>query len=803
MRIPFLCLAWVTGVFLGSKIDLPPLIALAIILLLLLLLIAWYQIRVFLWTVFCLLALTGGIVYFDHETTSSPTTQISDFNEQGTVELKATLQTLQSRNAIPRFLVSVDHVYIQDKWIPASGKVMVFARDYAWYEKGDNIILKGELHSPIRPEDSSDISKSEVCSILLQPHMELQDRGWLPSLRSELSRSLALALPEPQASLSQAILLGNRSNIPEHVTQNFRISGTAHILAISGLHVAILGGMVLGAAAWAFGRQRPTYLIVTLGTIWLYATVAGMNPPIFRAAIMFSLFLLAIQLGRPRSALPAIGLAAAIIVTIRPQSLWDISFQLSFAAIAGLVLLAPTFLRMGRKATVQLTDETSTFFMVLSQIAKASAISLAAIVATMPLVAYYFGYISLVGIPTTLLTLPALPGIILTSSAVAVTGLFAPPLAQIIGWMNWLFLSYTIEVIRSFASLDLAAIQLSNVPASWVWTYYGVLTAIIFVMPARYRFKDMARHVSKNIKISSDKAIDITTRIANKWVILIMFPTAALIWIAVLTTPEQKLEVTFFDVGQGDAILVCTPDGHQILIDGGPDPQRLSEELGNKLPFWDKSIDMLILTHPQDDHLVGLAEVLKRYHVDQVLEPGITGPSNQYERWLDLIEEKGIERIISRAGQRIELGDEIAMEVLHPSDDFRDSNEDNLNGNSVVLRLTYKEESFLFTGDIGREVEQDLLHRGQLSKTNVLKVAHHGSDSSTCEQFLTAVDPQIAVICVGVDNLFGHPDPELTERLHQKTGEDRIFLTSEHGNITIRTDGEKLEIETDPPEASD
>ncbi|MDY6835891.1 MAG: DNA internalization-related competence protein ComEC/Rec2 [Chloroflexota bacterium] len=798
MRLPFLCLAWVIGIFLGSKVDLTPLIVLTISLPLPLL-ILWHRKSVFLWASLCLLALIAGIVYFDQATTSSSTTQISDFNDQGTVELKATLQASQS-SSIPRFLFSVHHVYSEDKWIPASGKIMVFAKDYSWYQKGDHILLKGKLHTPIWSEDSSNISKSEVCAVLLQPHMELQDRGWLISIRSELSQSLALAMPEPQASLSQAILLGNRSNIPEHVTEHFRVSGTAHLLAISGLHIAILGGMVLGSAAWAFGRQRPTYLLVTLAAIWLYATVAGMNPPVFRAAIMFSLFLLAIQLGRPRSALPTIGFAAAIIVTIRPQSLWDISFQLSFAAIAGLVLLAPTFLRIGRNAILQLADDTSTRFTMLYQITKASAISLAAIVATMPLVAHYFGYISLVSIPATLLTLPALPIIIITSTAVAITGLCAPLLAQIIGWFGWLFLSYTIEVVGSFASLDLAAIQTSNVPASWVLTYYGVLTVAIFAIPARHRLKEMARIASKSFKKSSEKAINITASLANKWVLIIMFPTAALIWIAILTTPEQELEVTFFDVGQGDAILVCTPDGHQLLIDGGPDPQRLSEELGNKLPFWDKSIDMLILTHPQDDHLLGLIEVLKRYHVDYVLEPGIQGTSEQYTNWLDLIEETGVERIISQAGQRIKLGDEITMEVLHPRDSFRDSNEDNPNDNSIVLHLTYKEKSFLFTGDIGRGAEKDLLHQGNLSKTNILKIAHHGSDSSTCEQFLTAVDPQIAVICVGGDNTFGHPAPELSERLNRKIGKNRIFLTSEHGNITIRTNGKKLEIETDPPE---
>jgi competence protein ComEC len=238
-----------------------------------------------------------------------------------------------------------------------------------------------------------------------------------------------------------------------------------------------------------------------------------------------------------------------------------------------------------------------------------------------------------------------------------------------------------------------------------------------------------------------------------------------------------------------------TPSGQQILIDGGPDPEKICLELGNKLPFWDRSLDLVVLTHPEDDHLVGLVEVLQRYEVRRVLEPGIEPDTPTYEEWLRVIKEKSIERTIAQAGQQIELGDGIEMKVLHPPEKLLEGTDSDVNNNSVVLRLVYNETSFLFTGDIFQEAEREILHQGYKLNSPVLKVAHHGSSTSSSSPFLAAVDPQVAVICVGEDNPFGHPNEETLARLREKVSEDRIYLTSEHGSITFTTDGERLWVE--------
>jgi competence protein ComEC len=282
-----------------------------------------------------------------------------------------------------------------------------------------------------------------------------------------------------------------------------------------------------------------------------------------------------------------------------------------------------------------------------------------------------------------------------------------------------------------------------------------------------------------------------------KWLVLPLLVVAILVWSVALTIPDGKLHVSFLDVGQGDAILVQTPSGQDILIDGGPDPQKINLELGKKLPFWDRTIDLVVCTQPQADHVTGLIEVLDRYKVKEVLGPGISYDSSIYQEWLRLINDKGIDYNIARAGQEIDLGNGIRMEVLNPPDTLWQGTSDDIDNNGVVLRLSWGEVSFLFTADIREDIEFELIGQRANLKSTVLKVAHHGSKTSTSGQFLAAVDPEVAVISVGVDNPFGHPSPEILQRLTDRLGEDNVYRTEENGTVEFITDGESLWVRTE------
>ncbi|MFH1598419.1 MAG: MBL fold metallo-hydrolase [Patescibacteria group bacterium] len=219
---------------------------------------------------------------------------------------------------------------------------------------------------------------------------------------------------------------------------------------------------------------------------------------------------------------------------------------------------------------------------------------------------------------------------------------------------------------------------------------------------------------------------------------------------------EKLLEVVFMDVGQGDAILIKTPYDQQILIDGGPDNQVL-QKLGQHMPFWDRSIDLLILTHPHSDHVGGLPAVMDRYQVEQIFYTGVLHTSPDYLAWLQKIEEQAVDLKITKSGDRVNLGNDLYLDTLFPLEDYTNQEVEDLNGTSVVNKLVYGQHAFLLTGDLPAEQELAVLNQGINVTADVLKVGHHGSKYSSSSEFLSDVDPQYAIVQVGQDNKFGHP----------------------------------------------
>ncbi len=272
---------------------------------------------------------------------------------------------------------------------------------------------------------------------------------------------------------------------------------------------------------------------------------------------------------------------------------------------------------------------------------------------------------------------------------------------------------------------------------------------------------------------------------------LLLLVAAALIWYSALQPGSDRLRVTVLDVGQGDAILIETPAGHRILVDGGPGGARITQALGRALPASTRRIDLVVLTHAQDDHVSGLVEVLQRYDVGAVLTGSLPGKTAAYRAWLDELERAGVPVSAAQAGQRIELGQGARLEVLAPAPQPLAGTEDDLNNNSVVLRLVYRQASFLLTGDLEAEGEAALLDAPFEVRSTVLKVGHHGSDGSTTQRFLDAVGPSLAVVSAGAENMFGHPSPTTRLRLAGVP----LLRTDANGDVRLETDGTSLRVE--------
>lgn len=259
-------------------------------------------------------------------------------------------------------------------------------------------------------------------------------------------------------------------------------------------------------------------------------------------------------------------------------------------------------------------------------------------------------------------------------------------------------------------------------------------------------------------------------------------------WIIVYDLRNDYLEVVFFDVGQGDAVFIETPQKHQILIDGGPNA-KIMEKLSKEMPFYDKKIDLVILTHPEKDHLSGLIDVLKNYKVDNVLWTGVKRKTDEYKEWIDLLDKEKANIFLARKGMRIKAND-VFFDIIHPLELLKGKELENSNDTSIVSRLTFYQNSFLFTGDISGLVEKNLALSQEIIRSNVLKVSHHGSKTSSIPQFIVAVFPDIAVISNGKNNRYGHPHKQVLE-FFEKYGIP-VLRTDVKGDIKLFSNGEKM-----------
>ncbi len=803
MPLIYLSCAWVVGILLGSKFNLPFVLILAGLIPLSLLFLLRQHRKLIILASLCLAALFGGAFCFQSSLPTINENYLQFYNNQGTVEIKGMVgRAPDVRDKSTHLRLSATEIKLDKGWREVSETALLFVPRYPTYEYGDVLLVIGKLETPPQLNDfdyKGYLAHQGIYSTMLYPEIEILDRGkgfkpleWVYSLRNRLSQTLTEVLPEPQASLAQGIILGIRGDIPSALKDNLIHTGTAHLLAISGLHLAIVVGMILSLGIWLFGRRRYTYIWLALGTIWLYALLTGMHPPVVRGAIMASLFLTAELLGRQRSAFTALAFAAAVMVGINPQILWTASFQLSFLAMAGLIFIFPPLQAIGRKAVRATLGEDGAAVSIANIITDSFSITLGAIIAVWPLVAYHFGIISFVGLPATFLALPALPGIIITGALTGGLGLIALPVAQVTGWLAWLFLSYMLAVVNGFAVLPKAFVEVGLVDANLIWVYYLVLATAIWLSSNWQKLTNLIPQATVWLNPRVSKSLNLVSNLPKKWVIPPLLMVAILVWVAAATMPDDNLHVSFLDVGQGDAILLHQGN-QQVLVDGGPSPQAISLGLSRKMPFWDRTIDLVILTHPSADHVAGLVEVLNRYRVKQVLYSDLDFRSDVYDEWLRLLEEKDIKCTIARAGQQINLG-EVVIKVLNPQIPLLTSTGSDIDNNGEVLHISRGEVSFLLTADIWWEAEFELVARRANLTSTVLKVAHHGSDTSTTPEFLAVVNPQLAVISVGADNRFGHPTPKVMERLEERLGSENIYRTDEQGTIEFITDGQRLRV---------
>ncbi len=418
MSLIYLSCAWVAGIFLGSKFNLPLVLILTGLIPLPLLFFARQHRKPVILASLCLSAIFGGAFYFPSSLPAIDENHLQFYNDRGMVEIRGLVdRDPEIGDKTAQLYLSAQEIYLDGEWHKVSGAARLFVPRYPAYHYGDVLLVKGKLETPPRLGEfdyQAYLAHQGICATMLYPDIEILDTGqgfkplsWIYSVRNRLSHALTEVLPEPQAALAQGIILGIRGNIPSELNDSFVHSGTAHVLAISGLNLSIVAGVLLSLGIWLFGRRGYAYIWLALGAIWLYALLTGMNPPVFRAVIMASLFIVAELLGRQRSAITALTFAAAIMVAISPQVLREAAFQMSFMAMAGLIFIFPRLQFLGRKAVKAGLGEGGVAVPAANFIVDSFSVSLGAIIAVWPLIAHYFGIISWVAPVANFLALPA------------------------------------------------------------------------------------------------------------------------------------------------------------------------------------------------------------------------------------------------------------------------------------------------------------------------------------------------------------------------------------------------------------
>ncbi|MEE9285586.1 MAG: ComEC/Rec2 family competence protein [Dehalococcoidia bacterium] len=811
MRIIALAGGWLLGLYVGSRLGLPvtalaPGVAAGLALA--------FGIRRhwrLLLAAMFVVGLLAGALRFELDGDRGAGGTLAAYVGDDAVDLRGVIDSYPERlGSATRFRLKARELLVDGRWRPETGKVQVTVRETRelvqvrrppYFRVGDLVQLHGRLERP-RAFGEFDfpayLAQQGVRSVMAFPRVTLVEGGHGPAVqralftvRSRLSRSLSKVLPEPQNGVAQAIVLGIRADLSPGLKEEFRASGASHLLAISGLHTGILMVVVLALTRWILWRPRLLVYLVPAAAMWLYVVIAGLPASAERAAIMGSFYLAALFFGRQRHGPEALLLAALLITIFDPRALWSVSFQLSFLAMAGIVLVLPAlrdYLPFGDASP----NRRDPLAFVARALVGLAAVSTVAVLFTLPAIAFYFHRISLVGIPTSVLTLPLLPLALVSSVLTAAIGLASTDAAWIFGAGAWLSVSAIVWMVQLFASLPLALLRVGDMAQWLVVGYYLALVGAVWAAQRIRRWRPGLFLSLGSLQVRTPGGFRVTPFGAATATVVVL---AAMVWAAALLPQRETLVVSFFDVGHGDAVLIQTPSGRTILVDGGPDPRLLTRALDRRLPFWSRRIDLMVLTHAQRDHVAGLTVALERYDVHRVLEPGLESDSASYMAWLRSVEEEGIPRTIARAGQRIIAG-EVVIDVLHPPARPLAGTPSDTNNNSVVLRVTYGRVSFLLTGDVQAIAERYLVEEGAALESVVLKAAHHGSQTSSTQRFLQAVRPSAVVITVDAEGQYGHPSETVVRRLARLVPEETLFNTAVDGAVRFRTDGRRLWVTT-------
>lgn len=668
-----------------------------------------------------------------------------------------------------------------------SGKVILktlIKDDTCFFDYGTEVTFDGRLTQPggVRNPGGFDYrmylaQKGVGATVFAYPYMIRKGEGVKGNflikagltIRGRIVHVIENSLPKQQAGLLNGMLIGYREGLSDEVREAFSDAGLMHIMAVSGANVAF---MILPVSLLLklLGVRRKAANLMLIAFLNLFVCVTGFEPSVLRAVFMACVLLVSSLLYREPDVYSAIAVSCIIMLAINPSMLFNIGFQLSYAATLGIVMLYPNISKLISCRFIP------------KKAADILGATLAAQAGVLPITLIHFNKISLISVIPNILAAPLLEIITILGAIMAIVGQFTIVLSRLIGYLNNIFLTALLYITKWSSSVPYASVTTITPSLTIAVLYYTAVWFLLWYKPLK-GLRLNIRHVS--VALSLAAALCLTSSIK-----------------------PVNIEIVFLDVGQGDSAFIRTYTGKTVLIDGGGSSNpAIASRVGELtvvpflLDYGTGSLDAVIATHAHADHTQGLIDVLDTIKVRRLIIPSLADESC-FSALLGKAGEKGIPVSRCSRGEIIRLDDHTSMYVLSPEKGCAVDTE-LLNNTSLVLKLCYGETSVMFMGDAQREVEEGLIAESaappvaEMSveaaalKADVIKIGHHGSDTSTSEGFLLAVNPEAAVISTGKNN-FGHPSPNILELLNDNKVE--YFRTDECGAVVLKSDGRKISI---------
>lgn len=635
---------------------------------------------------------------------------------------------------------------------------------------GDQLRLEGVLETPPENDDFSYreyLARQGVYSMLSYPRSELvrRDRGkrWLAALYEFKQHLLSLVyrfFPEPEASLLSGILLGVETGIPAPVQEAFRRTGTAHVIAISGFNITILAGLFSSIFSRLLGRWRGAVLATI--SIAIYTLLVGASPAVVRAALMGGLSVFAGQIGRRQEGLNSLAVIAGLMAAWNPSVLWDVGFQLSFAATLGLVLFADRLAGWAQTLVSRWVAAPAA-----QQIARLAGeyllFTLAAQVTTLPVMAYHFKEISLLALIANPLILPVQPAVMILGGLALLAGLVFAPAGQLLAYLAWPFALYTIRAVELVGAIPWGVLELGDTTPGWVIIYFAFLGWLAF---GGERIKNaLAALWRPGLAAAGLAALTV------------------LVWRSALSAPDGRLHLTLLDVSRsgrsGEAILIQTPGGRCVLVNGGPSASALSDALGRRLPPTGRRLDALVVAGNEDEQIEALPRVVERFPPEMVLWAGERRTSFAARSLLETLNRMELAPVEAQAGHILDLGDGAALKVL------------GVGRRGSVLLLEWRNFRALLPVGMDFDTLDALEQDPTLAGLSALLLAESGYAPLNSAGWIEKLRPEVVLLSVATGDRRGLPDAETLAAVEGYT----VLRTDWNGWIELTTNGEQLWVE--------